>query len=161
MSARETGTAKLAASLLEETLRLYRDVPEEGRAPSLQAIDFFLAAPSPSRFMRATRQIRAAVHRARLAASGNVLARRQLDRALSGLQEVPSLDADMRAQLQALPVDVQASRRLDALCALLSAHDELTARVRSRKEYKLDPLPPVRGPRPANFIGGPRKRRRG
>jgi hypothetical protein len=152
---------QLAAALLQETLRLYRDVPEESRAPSLKAVDFFLAAPSPSRFLKATREIRAAIHRARLSSSGNVLARRQLDRALEGLASMSSLDEDMRAQLQALPVDVQASRRLDALCALLSAHDELTARVRSRKEYKLDPLPPARGPRPANFIGGPRKRRRG
>jgi hypothetical protein len=55
-----------------------------------------------------------------------------------------ALDDDQRTQLAALPVDLLASRRLNALCALQSAHDELTARVRAPKPYKLDLLPPVR-----------------
>lgn len=152
-------SADLAASLLKDVLRLYKDVPEESRAASLQAVDFFLAAPSPSRYLRATREIRAALSRARLASAGKVLAQRQLGRALEALETMPALDADMRAQLAALPVDVLASRRLDALCSLLSAHDELAARVRSRKEYKLDPLPPVRPTRHTQVIGTPRRRR--
>jgi hypothetical protein len=154
-------TSTLAAALLRDAIRLHRDVPEAAQTSSLAAIDAFLAAPSPSGYLRATREIRAALQRTRLEVSGRVLAQRQLDRALGQLETVPSLDADMRTQLASLPVDIRASRRLDALCALLSAHDELAARVRARKEYKLDPLPPARGPRPTQVIGGPPKRRRG
>jgi hypothetical protein len=149
----------LASALLKDVLRLYRDVPEDSRASSLAAVDFFLAAPSASRYLRATREIRAAISRARLANAGKILAQRQLDRALSALEGMPMLDPEMRAQLSALPVDILASRRLDALCALLSAHDELAARVRSRKEYKLDPLPPARPTRHTQVIGTPRRRR--
>jgi len=160
MSGEQLKEAALAGALLADALRLFRDVPEEARGPSLQAIDFFLAAPSPSRFVRAMREIRAARSRVRLARSGAVLAQRQLDRALAALESMPALDEEMRALLAALPVDARASRRLDALCALLSAHDELAARVRSRKEYKLDPLPPTRASR-TQVIGGPPRRRRG
>ena len=78
------------------------------------------------------------------------------------LRGVAVLDDGARETLAALPVDVRAARRLDALAALLQAHDELASRVRSPQKFKIDPLPPEPKVRhmAARTSPPPKKRRR-
>jgi hypothetical protein len=152
--------ARMATSLLPLAVRLHRDVPSNGRAAALAALDQFIAQPSPTGFLRAARELRGAIAAHRFAHSSRVLSERAFGRALTRLHDTAILDEERRGLLASLPVDVRAARRLDALAALLQAHDELAARVRVPQKYKLEPLPPEPKARHAAARSSPPKKRR-
>jgi hypothetical protein len=118
---------KLARSLLRAALATLPLLEDEARQPAFAAIDEFLARPAPSTHLAAVRvlyELRAHARRSR----GRVaLAVRARDRGLEMVSQVASALAD---ELGALEADPACGRRLEALAALLEAHQDLAARVR-------------------------------
>ena len=122
--------AGLAAALLPRAMAAFAVVPPADRGTSLAALDQFLAAPSPAKFLRAARLL----DEARRAATVNQAARTTVGRLFAEgtdmLRAVPGLPAEITAQLAAeLPVDARAGRRLTALATLLQGYEELLGRV--------------------------------
>jgi hypothetical protein len=152
--------SRMAATLFPLAVRLHRDVPAEAQTAALAALDGFLAQPSPSAFMRATRELRGAITAHRFSHATRALSGRAFGRALDRLNATDILDEERRGVLASLPVDVRAARRLDALAALLQAHDELATRVRAPQKYKLEPLPPEPKARHVAARTSPPKKRR-
>jgi hypothetical protein len=90
-----------------------------------------VAAPAPSTFLAAARRLVDARRRRRASALSAALAERVFARGAARLAAVPFVDDALRATLLAQPHDGPTGRRLAALAALLEAHAELAARVRS------------------------------
>jgi hypothetical protein len=89
------------------------------RAPALEAIARFVDDPRPLAFLAAHGALAEAA-RSRAAERG---AGERFETALA------QLPPELRAPLAALPRDRRTAARLDALAALASAHDELSARA--------------------------------
>jgi hypothetical protein len=123
-------TARLARALLVEAARVLPTLAGEARGEALAAIDAFVARPLPSGWLRATRTLRALRRRARGERNLRTLAARSFARGLERLAALPLLDDETRSALAALPVDAGAGRRLEALAALVAAHQELAGRAR-------------------------------
>jgi hypothetical protein len=122
--------AALAAALLPRAIVAFAVVPPADRGPALGAIDQFLAAPSPSRFLHASRLLNEARRVARLNDAARTTVGRLFAEGMDQLRAVPGLPADIVAQLAAdLPPDAHAGRRLGALATLLAGYEELLGRV--------------------------------
>jgi hypothetical protein len=105
---------------------------ENTLAEAYDALDGFLAVPVASRYLRATRALRAlSLHRRRSVELGR-LARRSIDAQLARLAEA---GAPVEA-LRALPADPRAGRRLQALAALLETHRAVASRVRAPEKLR-------------------------
>jgi hypothetical protein len=105
---------------------------ENTLAEAYDALDGFLAVPVASRYLRATRALRAlSLHRRRSVELGR-LARRSIDAQLERLARAGT-DVD---ELRSLPADPRAGRRLQALAALLEAHRAVAVRVRAPEKLR-------------------------
>jgi hypothetical protein len=123
-------SARLARALLVEAARALPSLDGDARGAALAAIDAFVAAPLPSRWLHATRLLRQLRRRARGERNVVTLAGRSFARGLERVRAEPLLDDDARQALAALTVDAGAGRRLEALASLIAAHQELAGRVR-------------------------------
>jgi hypothetical protein len=122
--------AELARALLVEAARVLPGLDGEAGSAALAEIDAFVAVPLPSRWLRATRTLREMGRRARGERNIAALARRSFDRGLARVGTVSVVGDAAREALSALPVDASSGRRLEALAALLEAHQEVAGRVR-------------------------------
>ena len=123
--------ARLGGALAKLAVRNWPLLSGEARAAVLPAFDAFLAGPSPSRMLAATRALAEARRRTRGARIDAILGERVFARGAARLGEVSFLDEPARAALVAQPHDAATGRRLAVLAALLDAHAELAARLRS------------------------------
>jgi hypothetical protein len=129
-AAPDAGGPALARALFGHALAAFRAMPPEARAPSLAALDRFLAAPGPARFLAATRVLRAERRRCLVATTAGATMERGLADGLAAVRAVPGLPADLVERLAAdLEPDPRAGQRLHALAALAQAYEELGARV--------------------------------
>jgi len=124
-------TARLGAALATLAVRTWPALSVEARARVLPALDAFVATPSPARMVAAARALAEARRRTRGARIDALLGERVFARGVARLAEVAAVDDEARAQLLAQPHDAAAGRRLAVLAALLDAHAELAARLRS------------------------------
>ncbi len=123
--------APLARALGRLARAVWPALDGDARAAAAAAVADFVAAPAPSTFLAATRRLLDARRRRRADALSAALAERVFARGAARLAAVPFLDDAQRATLLAQAHDGAAGRRLAALAALLLAHAELAARVRS------------------------------
>ena len=102
----------------------------DDNAPALLAIDAFVAAPGPASYLRAVRLLRDARRGARSATLNDAFAARSFAHGMKTFAALPFVEPEQLANFQALEKEPGAGRRLSALALLLSAHQELAARVR-------------------------------
>lgn len=122
---------RLAARLATLATRVWPELAPETRAPAVVALDAFIVTPSPSRFVAAARALADARRRSRAARVDTLLAERRFRRGAARLDAVAFVDEATRTALAAQPHTSAAGHRLAALAALLEAHAELAARLRS------------------------------
>lgn len=145
-------SASLAAVLYAQAKRTLPLLSDEARAPSLAAIDRFVAKPGPSAFLSASRELSTALRRCQFDRLLGAASRRRFQRGLEAVRAVPGLDGSIAEELGSLPLDGRAGRRLDALAALLTTHHELTGRVAAASDElrrmldfdSFEPSPPPR-----------------
>lgn len=140
--------ASLARHLLPLAAAALSATREEERSPLLAALDAFLAAPSPSRFLAAWRtlsaaQDRGASARLRLAADERALPFARDRVARSGVLSRHAAEA-----LQGIPADGATAARLRALVLLVEARAELAGRVEAAVAERRVYLEKVRSSRP-------------
>jgi hypothetical protein len=123
--------SRLAARLATLATRVWPELAPETRATAVVALDAFIATPSPSRFVAATRALADARRRSRAARFDALLGERRFRRGAARLDAVAFVDDGTRIALAAQPHTAAAGRRLATLAALLDAHAELAARLRS------------------------------
>lgn len=124
-------SARLAATLATLAERAWPELLPDTRPDAVVALDAFVAAPSPSRFVAAARALAEARRQSRRLRLDTLLAERTFARGAARLSSVPFVDEATRAALLAQPHTAGAGRRLATLAALLDAHAELAARLRS------------------------------
>jgi hypothetical protein len=129
---------RLAARLATLAARAWPELVAETRPAAVAALDAFIAAPSPSRFVAAAHALAAAVRQSRAARFDARLGERRFRRGLERLDALPFVDDATRAALADQPHTGAAGRRLAALAALLEAHAELAARLRSADAAHVD-----------------------
>ncbi len=129
MSASET--LRLATALGALGASVWPQLDEEGRRVSRVAVDAFVDAPTPSRFLAAARQLVAARRARRSAELSRALDERTFAAGLGRLSRLAFVSEELRAELAAQPHDAPTGRRLGVLAALLEAHAELAARLRN------------------------------
>lgn len=122
--------ARLGAALATLAERTWPALSPDARTGTLPALDAFITAPSPSRFLVAARALADARRRSRGERIDLLLAERTFARGAARLAAVSFLDDETRAALVDQPHQAAAGRRLGALAALLDAHAELAARLR-------------------------------
>ena len=156
----------LAGDLLRRARATFAMVPPDDRGPALAALDGFLAAPGPARYLTATRVLAEArrtrtLRQVRAAQSGYAMAR-GLD---AVRRELGSAAAEALAEV---PADPRAGLRLRALALLAAAHRELAERVAGSAETlrrqlglatEKPPGPPSRRRPPAKPSQYPPRRR--
>ena len=138
---------RLAHALYPLARATLAEVPLQDRVEAMAAVRAFVASPSPSSWLRATRLLREARRAQRRADVTSRLAERSRARGLERLRALPFLEPATAEVLAGLPADPRAGLRLSALAALLGAHDELAARVRQADASRPQLLP--RGGLPA------------
>jgi hypothetical protein len=114
----------------------FRLAPPEERGPSLEALDRFLASPSPEAFVAAARTLSDLQHAVIVRRAPAGVARRPaVNVGLTALASVPGLPPALAERLAAhLPQDPGAGPRLLALAALARAYHELASRVAADTE---------------------------
>ncbi len=125
----ESAAAPLARALLPRAARALAVVAPDRRGPLLAAIDGFLAAPGPARFLACARALDEAARAARLDRLRTGHAERSLEAALAQLRADAILDGETIDALAWLPAADRAGDRLAALAALACARATLEARV--------------------------------
>src|SRR6202012_3260479 len=95
------------------------------------AVDAFVDAPSPSSYLAAARTLVRARSARQTQALQEQWGERAFVRGAARLAGIGFVDAALQATLTAQPRDAAAGRRLATLAALLLAHAELAARLRS------------------------------
>jgi hypothetical protein len=122
---------RLAASLLRKAIVALSELPADGRAEPLRALDAFIAAPGPSSYLRAS----CALRQARLDLRLSGLRERGAARSyLRGLDRLRAVDAALAGELSSVPVDPASGARLGALAALVEAERELSERVAAQAD---------------------------
>lgn len=116
----------MARSLLARALASFPHVPSDARGPAFDAIDAFVAMPTPTRFLTAVRVLSDArragpLHTLRVRGSVHAF-----ERGLAALRALPSLDGGLVDALAKLPVDLETGPRLRGLATLLGVTEELT-----------------------------------
>jgi hypothetical protein len=131
--------AALARPLLDRARRVLPLLPETDRGASLEAIDAFVAGPTPATFLAAMRILGAArrhhlLSRGAPAAPGEHPAQRSLTGGLIALRRIASLPAGVLDRLADLPLEPDTRQRLLALAALTQTYEELATRVAAATE---------------------------
>jgi hypothetical protein len=141
-------TDGLAAPLLRLAARVLTDVPPADARPAAAAVRAFAGAPSPARYLAATRALRDADRRHKLGALGRAVGPRRADHGLDVLSRGAALGPALQAALRALPPDARNGRRLTLIAELIAAHELIEARADGglrELQAALGPLPEPKG----------------
>jgi hypothetical protein len=144
--------ALLARVLLAHAVAAFKVVPDDARGPALTALDRFIAAPGPSLFLAAIRELREARRRVLIERHAGGALRRALAQGIEELRAVRAIPSAVADRLATdLPLDARTGQRLVALVALARSYEELAGRVAAdteemRRRYQAAP-PRRRRPR--------------
>ena len=122
-------TEILARRLLLLATAAYQFLPPQRRANTFEAMDAFIASPSPLTFAQGSRALSTEqrlyrVERLRAAGSEHAF-----ERGMETLTQHPAIEPVVTEALGAIPVDGNAGKRLEALATLLTVHHELSSRA--------------------------------
>ena len=120
---------RLAAPLVQLAGRVLGELPPGDATVALAAVRAFTLAPSPARYLTATRVLRAAERRHKLGALGRVMGDRRKDHGLELLARAADFPPELLDALRALPADPRNGRRLAVIADLLTAHRLIDARA--------------------------------
>lgn len=156
-------SGRLASPLLELAWRVLGEVPPPLARHAAEAVRAFGTAPSPARYLVATRLLRAAEREHRLALLGRTAASRRAGDGLARLDRTAELPAEVRDLFAALPKDARTGRRLTLLADLITARRLLTAcasKVLGELRRSLRPVRRTRATPAASPVGRGRGRPR-
>jgi hypothetical protein len=143
----EAQARRLAAPLWRLAGRVLGDLAPGDAPESLAAVRAFTEAPSPARYLAATRVLRAAERRHKLGALGRVLGDRRKEHGLDTLARTAGLSLELLDALRALPAHPRNGRRLAIISDLLVAHRLIEARAAGALRALQQSLGPVSPPR--------------
>jgi len=146
---------RLAAPLRRLASRVLRDGPPAQAPEAVGALRAFAGAPTPARYLAATRLLRAAERRHKLSALGRLAGQRRTEQSLDLLARESSLGPELVQALRGLPADARNARRLKLIAELLATHRLLDARTSGALLELRQSLGPLPAPAPA-----PAERRR-
>lgn len=155
----DANIGRLCAPLLSLASRVLRDVPPAEAPETIAALRAFTQAPSPARYLVATRALCAAERRHKLRQLGRAVGNRRTEQALDVLERGGSCAPELLQALRALPADARNGRRLTLISDLLAAHAVIEARAAGalrELQRSLGPLPK----RSPDRNGTDRRRRR-
>jgi hypothetical protein len=148
---------RLAAPLWRLASRVLGDLAASEAPAPLAAVRAFTDAPSPARYLAATRVLREAERRHKLGVLGRVMGDRRKQRGLDVLTRVAGVPPEVLDVLRELPVDPRNGRRLALISDLLTAHRLLESRAAGALRELQQSLGPVS---PPTARGERRQRRR-
>ena len=122
---------RLATTLARIARRVWPELDADERSEAGAAVDAFVDAPTPARFVAAARALIRARQSRHTEALRAVWGERAFTRAAAQLGDIRFVDEALLATLTAQPRDAAAARRLATLASLLLAHAELAARLRT------------------------------
>jgi hypothetical protein len=140
----DASAGRLGAPLLSLAERVLRDVPPGDAPEAVAALRAFTQAPTPARYLAATRALSAAERRHKLGQLGRAVGARRAEQALDVLARSADYAPELLEALRALPPDARNGRRLTMIGDLLVAHRVLEARAAGAvRELRrsLGPLP--------------------
>ena len=135
---------RLGPPLLRLASRVLQDVPPTEAPEAVAAVRAFTSAPSPARYLVATRALRRAERRHKLRLLGRVVGGRRTEHGLDVLTRGAACAPELLEALRALPPDARNGRRLTLIADLLAAHRVLEARAAGallELRRSLGPLP--------------------
>ena len=138
-----TGDAALAAPLLGLAERVFAKLARAELGEALAALRAFTDERTPARYLEATRALRTAERRQKLALLGGALGARRAQLGMEGLVRA-GLSPELVEALRALPPDPRNGRRLAIVGDLLEAYRLVAARAaEAQRELRLTlgPLP--------------------
>jgi hypothetical protein len=139
---------RLSAALLRLASRVLGEVPPAEAHEALGALRAFTGGPSPARYLTATRLLRHAERRHKLAALGCLMGARRTEQSLELLARGGALGPELVDALRGLPADPRNGRRLTLISEMLSAYRLIEARTSGallELRRSLGPLPPAGG----------------
>ena len=149
-------TARLATPLLRLAARVVGDVPPLDAQDAMIAVRAFTEAPSPARYLVATRVLRDTERRHKLNQLGRALGDQRLDQGLDVLTRSATFAPELLDALRALPLDARNGRRLTIISDLLVAQRLIEARAVGGLRELRQALGPVPRPITANRRRRPR-----
>jgi hypothetical protein len=129
MNAASLDTARLAAPLLRLASRVVGDVPPREARNAVAAVRAFAEAPSPARYLAATRALRDTERRHKLNKLGRAMGGQRLDQGLDVLARSSTFAPELMDALRSLPFDARNGRRLAIISDLLVAQRLIEARA--------------------------------
>ena len=136
-------SARLAAPLLLLAARVLGDVPPSLATEAVAAVRAFTCAPTPARYLAATRALRTAQRRHKLSLLSCAGGERRIEQGLEPLARA-GLAPELLDALRALPPDARNGRRLAIISELLTAHRLILARAAEGHRELLQALGPMR-----------------
>jgi hypothetical protein len=137
-------SARLAAPLLLLAARVLGDVPPSEAIDAAAAVRAFARAPTPARYLAATRALRTAQRRHKLGLLFRAGGERRIEQGLDTLARGAGLAPELLEALRALPPDARNGRRLAIISELLTAHRLILARASGGHRELLQSLGPMR-----------------
>jgi|SoiMethySBSTD1v2_1073268.scaffolds.fasta_scaffold771168_2 hypothetical protein len=137
-------SARLAAPLLLLAARVLGDVPPTETTEAAAAVRAFARAPTPARYLAATRALRTAQRRHKLSLLSRAGGERRIEQGLDILSRGADLAPELLEALRALPPDARNGRRLAIISDLLTAHRLILARASGGYLELLQSLGPMR-----------------
>jgi hypothetical protein len=118
----------LAAALLRHAVAAFAVSADDARGPALDALDQFVAAPSPAAFLAAARVLRDLRRESLIEKTAGATIRRSFADGLAAVGGL-GLPPALVERLAEVPVEARAGQRLQALAVLVRSYDELAGRV--------------------------------
>lgn len=135
---------RLAEPLLRLASRVLGAVPPADAREAATALRDFAGAPSPVRYLAATRLLQQIERRTKLGALGRLSNQRRTEQSLDLLAQGTGLAPELVSALRALPPDARNGRRLTLISEMLAAYQLIDARTSGallELRESLGPLP--------------------